>query len=262
MSSVCLLFHGSPAEAKDAFRLRVCNTLWGAVEASADEGKNWTAVGRVLRPAAQVQSGEGKYPSPAIIRAGKHGFAMGWGAGKQVSVIPDTLSGRKNRSAIIVNIPSSAAFFTDLLPAVGASIQRIMSKVPLNIPDDYIPHDGDTLLIISSSSAVAPGREAEAALKAGNEYNALALDRWKARGKEPVNGVLTVTARLAPKDPDPQAVIFLVDGSNVAFTNRKPYTVSWNTRQWSNGEHLIEIRAMATGGGLLSSTKYPVITRN
>ena len=44
--------------------------------------------------------------------------------------------------------------------------------------------------------------------------------------------------------------------------NRAPYAVRWDTRQWSDGEHLVEVRVVDASGIVLRTRKTLVVTRN
>jgi hypothetical protein len=76
-----------------------------------------------------------------------------------------------------------------------------------------------------------------------------------------VSGELTVRGELAP-DEDPGAVTFLVDGSIAGIQNRPPYVMKLDTRQWTNGEHLIEVRAVDRSGGKLTHRRALVVVEN
>jgi len=80
-------------------------------------------------------------------------------------------------------------------------------------------------------------------------------------GKETVaRGTLAVDARAT--DPETQYVQLYVDGEFAGLTNSRPYRLDWDTRQVTDGEHLVEARAVSRSGGLLSTMRSLVYVDN
>jgi len=44
--------------------------------------------------------------------------------------------------------------------------------------------------------------------------------------------------------------------------NRPPYTMKWDTKEWANGEHLIEIRGLGASGTVVTKSKALVVVDN
>jgi hypothetical protein len=70
-----------------------------------------------------------------------------------------------------------------------------------------------------------------------------------------------VSAKLKPGD-QPNAVTFLHEGDVAGIMNTPPFTMRWNTKEWPDGEHLVEVRALDKGGGILSRSKALVVVQN
>lgn len=258
----CLLCLPCPVAAKseEAFRLRVTNTLHGAVEVSVDRGKSWALIARVNQAATENTSGATS-SLPVVLRASRHGLAFAVGNGRQIRLLPDSPTARRDRAALLVNVSPDSALFQRLLPPEGSTVQQLVHQRPVALISGYVPQDGDMLLFTVTHSETPTDKLAEVAREAAEEYRKAALARLKARGGKPSSGVLTVVAKLAPGD-DPAAVTFAFDGAVTAILNRAPYIVRVDTRDWTNGEHLIEVRAVDASGRVLTQTKHLLYVEN
>lgn len=263
----CLLCLISPAagrgfenqQSEEAFRLRIANTQHGGVELSVDSGKTWLLIARVARPATETASGGDSLPT--VQRVSPGGMAFGVGGRRVVRLLPDSPPARRDRAAILVNVRASAALFKDFLPPVGSPVQQVLHQRAVPLRPNYAPRDNDVLQITAARSDLSPDRIADYARDASERYHDDAISRLRSRGGTPVSGMLTVTARLAPGD-SPEFVTFVLNGIDVAIINRPPYEVHWDTRAWTRGEHLIEVRARDASGNILSRAKTLVVVDN
>lgn len=243
-----------------AYVLRVANTRLGAVEVSADGGERWHLLARVVQPARAVAPG-GASTLPSVERAGEHGLALGVTGRRIVRVLPDSPAARRDRAAIVVTSPPASTLMRELLPPPGSGVQRALGRALVPLPSGYVPADGD-VLVITAIRPPAPRDGLEPALAAATrDYREGALARLRASGREPASGWLTVQARV-PAGAAAQAVLFVLDGTVLAIMNRAPYAVRWDTRQWSDGEHLVEVRVVDASGIVLRTRKTLVVTRN
>lgn len=249
-----------PPAAGGAYVLRVANTRLGAVEASADGGERWRLLARVVQPARAVAPG-GASTLPSVERAGQHGLALGVTGRRIVRVLPDSPAARRDRAAIVVTSPPASALMRELLPPPGSGVQRALGRALVPLPSGYVPADGDVLVITAVRPPAPPDGLEPALAAATTDYREGALARLRASGREPARGWLTVQARV-PAGAAVQAVLFVLDGAVLAIMNRAPYAVRWDTRQWSDGEHLVEVRVVDASGIVLRTRKTLVVTRN
>jgi hypothetical protein len=275
LALACLLSLISPAAARaqqedgspspetlpaETLRLRIVNAPLGPVEASADRGKSWFLVARVLRPASQSAPGAA-LNLPSVERASPQGIAFGIGGKRLLRLVPDTPAARRDLAAIVVNVKSGDPLFTNLLPPVGAAVQQEVNRRPLPLISGYAPRENDVLQILAARSDTPTDRLPSLLREAAESYRQAALARLRAQGKSPTTGTLTVVARLHPTEK-PAMVTFHLDGNMIAMLNRSPFTLRWNTRDWPNGEHLLEVRALDANGAVLTSTRTLVVVDN
>ncbi len=250
-----------PAKATEAYRIRITNSQFGAVEISTDTGKSWLLVARVSRPASMTASGGSTRCE--VIRSNEYGAALSVGDGQILRVLPESRLAERDPSAILVNVPLTSAFFKDLLPPAGSNVQSLSpgKTEPLDLPASYSPREDDTLLITVRETRLPPEKIGEYARDAATNYRDRAIASVRARGGHPTAGALSVIARL-PNGDVPAAVTFLVDGVVAAIMNRPPFAIQWNTREWANGEHLVEARALNSAGVTVSRKRSLVVVDN
>jgi hypothetical protein len=244
----------------ESYRLRLVNTLYGPVEVSADQGVTWRLIGRVVHQAVDLAPAA---PSSkvAVQRSTAQGMALGVGGGKYLRLLPDSPAARKDPTAIVVNAKPSSPLFSSLLPPVDAPIQQMVGRTVVSIPDRYAPQEGDVLLITVAKPDLKPGSASLLVQDAAEKYQQAAVERLRTVNKKPANGTLTVNANLPPGEKV-SVVTFHLDGTVVGILNNPPYTIRLNTTIWSNGEHLIEVRALDSNGGTLSRKKTLVVVDN
>lgn len=245
-------------EAGEAFRLRIVNTYLGPVQVSVDAGQSWSLVARVARPAGRTAHEVG-VSLVTVQRTSPYGMAVGLGLERVVKVLPDTPANRRDPSAILLNVPAKGVFFRELLPPVGAPVERVERGRVQPWQPGYDPQDGDTLQIVAPRTDAAPERVADSVRDAADRYLEMAVARLK--GRRPTTGMLTVAARLAEGE-NAKAVTFLVDGEVRGIVNSPPYEARWDTRTWADGEHLIEVRALDENGATLTQTRTLVVVKN
>ncbi|NUQ71623.1 MAG: Ig-like domain-containing protein [Chthonomonadales bacterium] len=122
-------------------------------------------------------------------------------------------------------------------------------------PHDYL------LLSVDLKTASTSDTLLEALSRAAKDYAEYASKRHKATGKSATKGYITVTARFPVNEP-PTSATFLLDGRTVAIINRPPYSVRWDSRDWADGEHLIEVRSIGPNGTILSQTHTLIYVAN
>ncbi len=244
----------------EAFRLRIVNAPLGPVEASTDRGKSWFLVARVLRPASESAPGA-TLSLPSVERSSPQGMAFGIGGRRLLRLLPDSPAARRDLAAILVNVRTDASLFKSLLPPVGAAVQQEVNRRPLPLINGYSPREHDVLQILAARCDTPADRLPALVREAAESYLQAALARLRAQGKSPTTGTLTVVARLHPTEK-PAMVTFHLDGNMIAMLNRSPFTLRWNTREWPNGEHLLEVRALDANGAVLTFTRTLVVVEN
>jgi hypothetical protein len=246
-----------PAE---SYRLRISNSLYGAVEVSADRGQTWTLIGRVQK-AALTPSDGGVATLPMVERASKEGLAFAIGGRRLLRVLPDLPANYKNGSAIVINHARMEGLFKELLPAVGSEIQQIVGKREAPLPADFVPHDGDVFLITCKESLIPVEKLPEQVKLLGQKYQDSVLERLRKAGKKPTSGTLTVSVNVAPGDK-PGALTYYLDGEVLAIQNQPPFVLKVDTKRWPNGEHVLEARAVDANGGILTQKKTLLYIEN
>lgn len=256
------LADGTQTPEAEAFRLRIANTLYGPIEASADRGATWHVIARVVRPAIAAASEPGVSQLPEVVRASPEGTAFGVGGGRVLRLLPDSPINRRNRSATLANVPKTFALFKDFLPPAGSPVQlQVRGREPAALAPGYTPSDGDAYLITARHSAHPAEKLSEYLVDTATVYRETAISRLRARGEKPASGILEIEGKLANGE-QASAVSFLVDGVIAGFTNATPYLLRADTTRWSDGEHVLEVRALDGAGAVLTSRKMLVVVDN
>jgi hypothetical protein len=190
-------------------------------------------------------------------------MAFGAGNRRQVRVLPDAPANRKVEGAILLNVPATAAVFKDFLPPPKSPVRIVpltrSEAIPL--PEAYYPKEEDVLEFVAPRTPSTPDKLAIYAKDAADFYLQRTMAKLRAAGRSPVAGTLMVSAKLKPGD-QPNAVTFLHEGDVAGIMNTPPFTMRWNTKEWPDGEHLVEVRALDKGGGILSRSKALVVVQN
>lgn len=270
--SGCLPFLTSPAAASqqpdpaepaqaEAFRLRITNTDKGPIEISVDRGATYHLIARVTQCALKASSGA-RPVEAQVERSSPRGIALAVGQHRLLRILPDSSSARKATGTIAVNVGPDDSLFRLLVPPTGSPVLQEVRKVTGPLPSTYTPADGDQLVIVVSHCDIPTASLPKVAADAAIRYLAQATRRLTAKGGHTISGTLRITARLQGPNDRPNAVWISVDAGATAILNTPPYEVQWNTADWADGEHLIDIRALDTSGGILTRAKSLVITHN
>ncbi len=155
----------------ETHRIRIRNTVGGAVEVSPDAGRSWQAVGSVTRPATALAEGfaasrwarDGTVCATAVhglrLRVGP---SMSSGRGGLLAIVPKEFASPPpnyggfvpGASGIYTDIPAGTSIFRNLAPFLGNIVLREESGSVQRIGPDYRPRVGDVLVIV----VARPGR--------------------------------------------------------------------------------------------------------
>lgn len=277
--AICACCHGNSQSvpAATGCLLRVENVLFGRVELSVDQGRTYTLVGRVIRPASSATPDRSVLTGGTVVRASKEGLAFGVGPKLVLKLRPEwepvRPGGRSARppatepSVIQTDLPSGHLLFQQLLPPIGTRVQVRTGDGELrDIPPGYAPAPGD-LFVFLIPQTDASGADSDALQKRvealGKAYAQEAEVRGRRRGRKVVSGTLTLQARLPSGEPDPiHAVAYLVDDELLAVQNTPPFSYAWDTTRIADGEHVVEIRAFNREGRRITSARALVVVRN
>ena len=248
-------------QSPEAYRLRFANIIHGAVEISTNRGATWLVVSRVGKPATmtarRVGAGVGR-----VYSSTDTGITLGVGPGRCVRVLPDTPAARKDAAAIVLTVGRGSGPFAVLRPPAGAMVKQEARKRASDIPADYLPQEGDLLQVCVESAPVPAARLAEEAAAVAARHTDAALARLQAAGEKPVNGMLTVKAKVPPAKRPGMCVIMESDTGQTAILSTAPFEVRWDTSTWRNGEHVIEARTVDSSGAVLRRKRALVFVRN
>ena len=246
----------SPAAGSPRLRIRIANTQYGAVDVSIDDGATWRLVARVMTPALDFAPGPSTLPT--VQRLSERELVFGVGSMRALTVAPGSPKRPRSRSTVILNAGLECGIFGVLAPPVGSPVQLVQGRALIPFYQDYTPADGDVFVITAESSSANAAMAARALRDAALAYQADARRRYQSK---PISGNLTVTGRTVAGE-GPTTVAFFVDGEWRGATNVAPYRMKWDTHQWSDGEHLIEIRARDAADTVTSRTKTLVFVEN
>lgn len=149
----------------ETHRIRIVNSVDGAIQVSDDTGRTWHLIGRVTAPATQSLMGysAGGYAQPGTVAAtAVHGLRIRVGdlttpdplliniLPREFAQTPKLFGGHvSGLSGIYTNISVGTSIFRELSPLVGSPVFLAnglggeMTPLPLN----YIAHEGDVLVI-------------------------------------------------------------------------------------------------------------------
>lgn len=154
------------AESRALHTIRIANREGGPVEVSADGGRTYLRVGKVLRPATTTSEGYAAsiYAEPSTVAAtAVHGIRIKVsgkrGCDKQssqtISIIPLEFGHTPNgfgghiagSSGIFTDIPTGQGIFRNLAPLVGNPVFRETGTGLIPFSENYLPAIGDVLVI-------------------------------------------------------------------------------------------------------------------
>ncbi|MGC8667948.1 MAG: Ig-like domain-containing protein [Chthonomonadales bacterium] len=198
-----------------------------------------------------------------MLRTNPYGTAINVGGGRILRILPNVHTKRRSHADIHLNVPPTAALVKDFLPPPGSTVlwSGRIGETPKPMPPGYMPRDGDVLTLIAYTTSMPRSHIGAYAADAAKYYRDQALARLRAAGRHPVAGTLTVTARLAAGE-HPFSVTFLVDGETRGIMNKAPFTMSWDTRAWEDGEHLLEVDGLDEHGRVTTRSKTLIVVQN
>ncbi len=250
---------GSAATDTIQLRIRISNTSLGAVQVSAANESAWQLVARVVQPAIEVATSSGDL-SQGVKQTSADCMQVVLRKGAAIRVLP-AKAGPTPRDVLSIGPPSAMALLDALCRLGPVEVALEVGGQLLPVHDGFAPSDGDVLVIRVAVAQTEVPQAKSLIAEAGRRYAELALERTRQSAQKPVSGYLTVIAR-SSAEPHGGPVVFLLDGSPVAIVNRTPYTVRWDTRDWTDGEHLIEARALNSFGTVVSMMKKLVYVQN
>ncbi len=149
----------------EQFRLKIRNVAGGAIEASADGGVSWRLLGKVVHPATKVNP-QGYTASmwaadSAVAATAVNGIHIKvaanpkTGRGVIFSLIPSSktvgaASGHAS-SSIQTDMPGGTGIFGGYGPFVNSPVYLADGSDLCSLSPDYVPADGDTLVIIRTA---------------------------------------------------------------------------------------------------------------
>ena len=198
--------------------------------------------------------------------------------------------------AIMTNIAPHSAIFADLTPPPDAPVKlEIAPRALRPFPTLYDPQQDEPIVIVVArpqqgienreqgtgnsrnpigNQQSAIGNPSTAAFLSSEllqqrvtaleqAYLAQSLVRARQEHRPVVAGVLNLKAKLPPGEPDPIAyVTYVVDGQIVSSQNVPPFNFEWDTRHETEGEHLVEVRALNRNNHVITSKRALLIVQN
>lgn len=155
----------APFEQVETHRIRVVNSVDGAIQVSEDGGKKWHLIGRVTAPATESLMGYSAagYAKPGTVAAtAVHGLRIRVGDSgtpdpllinilpREFAQTPKLFGGHvSGLSGIYTTIPVGTSIFRGLSPLVGNPVflEHGMGSDLQPLPVNYLPQEGDVLEI-------------------------------------------------------------------------------------------------------------------
>jgi hypothetical protein len=160
------------------------------------------------------------------------------------------------------NLLAGEGIFGAARPLAHARVSLLSGYASQPLPEDYVPGDGDTLLI-ESASGEKRRIDSEWARQLAATYTAGSVARARRSKLRVVSGTVVLEGKLPTHEPDPiVAVTFLVDGDSVAGMNTAPFVYEWDTRMIPDGEHVVEIDALNGQGNPITSARTMLVVNN
>ncbi|MBM3494676.1 MAG: hypothetical protein FJX72_10245 [Armatimonadetes bacterium] len=193
------------------------------------------------------------------MRISAAGALIGLGPARAIRLLPQK-PGPTTRDAAAIGPPGALAALSRFVASRPTTVSLLAAGRPTPVYVGYVPSDGDCILLEPAPSD--PSHLSDRTLQQmADQYKEHSLASLRARGGKPTSGKLTVAANLSALSSQPSAVLFLLDGVPVALHNRPPYRVVWDTRDWQDGEHMIEVRALDERGAILTRSKTLVFVK-
>lgn len=276
---------------REAYRIRVENMLQGSIRISVDGGLHYTLIGRVTRPATAVQADRNADMPGVVLRSSGDGIALAVNLGQTLKLRPDVPNGSSGKrggtpappeaGAILTSLAPRSGIFADLLPPHGAQVKMEIAPHTLRpFPTLYDPQQEEPVVIIVSRPDEATGNREQGTANPqlptlnlqlieqrvtalGQTYLAQSLARAKQEHHPIVSGVLSLKAKLPQGEPDPiNFVLYVVDNQIVSSQNVPPFQFEWDTRRETEGEHLVEVRALNRNSHVITSKRTLLVVQN
>ncbi len=272
------------AISREAYRIRVENMLQGSIRVSTDSGLHYTLIGRVTRPATSIQPDRSANLPGVVLRGSGDGIALAINLGQILKLRPEVLNSSSGKrgwtsptpepGAITTNMAPRSGIFADLLPASGAQVKlEVAPRVLRPFPTLYDPQQEEPIVIVVSRSDEETGNSQLSTLNSqfieprvtalGQAYLAQSLAHAKQEHRPVVSGVLSLKAKLPEGEPDPiHFVLYVVDNQIVSSQNVPPFQFEWDTRRETEGEHLVEVRALNRNSHIITSKRTLLVVQN
>lgn len=199
----------SSEDQRELYRIRIVNRERGPIEVSSDGGSTFFRVGIVTAPATQSVRGfsASVYADQGTVAAAAvHGIRIKVAGRREctrdeslvISIVPKEFAveptgfggHRAGSSGIYTDIPTGEAIFRNLAPFVGNTVYLEKNGAMSPMPDGYIPHDRDVLVIVVRVPARYP-REIVLQNREGGAVDVVYPDGREtvARVERPVRGI-------------------------------------------------------------------------
>ena len=149
----------------ETHRIRLVNSVDGAIQVSLDKGQTWHLVGRVTAPATESLPGylaSGYAQVGTVAATAVHGLRIRVGDtahayASLVNILPREFASTPVRfgghvsglSGIYTSIPTGTGIFRNLAPYAGNVVYLEAGDGRVaNLPVNYMPQEGDTLIIV------------------------------------------------------------------------------------------------------------------
>jgi hypothetical protein len=270
---------------RDTYRLRVENVRYGRIEVSVDCGEHFLLIGRVTRSATVPAADRQALRAPSVVRSSGDGIAFATGDGQVLKLLPaqpPRVRGKAPPCAVETDLPPHAGLFGDFCPPPGtAALEQAGRDAWRPLPAGFTPTDDDVFAFVVTVPSIhsegagdpdhpptpgflarlAAARKQLADLAA--RYTDGAMARAKEAGRSVVSGLVTLRPKLPTGEPEPiTAITYCVDGDIVSAQNVFPSNYGWDTTRCSNGEHVVEVRALSKYATVVTRARTLVVVNN
>jgi hypothetical protein len=188
----------APAHAQgELFRVRITNQAGGAIELRGDGGQAWEPLGRVVKPATQVNTATEAIkvaPEGAVAAAAPESLTLRLPTAKTGNRTLRILAKGETHSAgaIATDIPGRGSLFRYAAPPIGSPVLVDRGGKNEPLPPGYLPRVGDRLTLLVTPQATAEGTVVTLENKVGGQVELVDPDgirRAIAKVKQPLRGI-------------------------------------------------------------------------